>query len=432
MSLRFPQLVKFLMANDVRISLSGDGLAYDAPQGVITAEIAAEMKRHKPDLISYLKLKTSLDEASMRNRLIQGNSEIVLSAIPDNSIDCIVTDPPYGYGFMGNGWDHSVPRTDIWNECLRVLKPGAFAFIMSAPRQDVLGRQIFCIEEAGFCVDFSPIYWAYASGFPKLASVSKAIDKKAGAVRKIIKRNPNSRENCGISNTIYESGTVGKTAYITLPATEKAKEFDGSYAGFQPKPAVEVIIVAMKPLKEKTFTEQAESNGKGVTWLDDCRIPNQDNENADRLPANLVVSDQALGRASKFFNLDAWEDVRLPFILSPKASRKEKEAGLQESDDMEKIGKDIASKLRPEPRKNPHPTVKPLKLMSYLITMGSREGDMVLDPFCGTGTTCIAVMMLKRDFIGIEILPEYHEIALKRLEHFRQFLERPKSSRAAR
>jgi DNA modification methylase len=432
MRLRFTELLKLLKANDIKITLSGDGLVYDAPQGVITADIAAEMKRHKPELISYLKLKTSLDEASMRNRLIQGNSEIILSAIPDNSIDCIVTDPPYGYGFMSNGWDYSVPRTDIWNECLRVLKPGAFAFIMSAPRQDVLGRQIFCIEEAGFCVDFTPVYWAYASGFPKLASVSKAIDKKAGVVRKIIKRNPNSRENCSIANTIYESGTVGKTAYITLPATDKAKALDGAYAGFQPKPAVEVIIVAMKPLEEKTFTEQAESNGKGVTWMDDCRIPNQENENADRLPANLVVSDQALGRASKFFNLDLWEDVRLPFILSPKASRKEKEAGLQEYDDNKKSGKSLASKLRSETRKNPHPTVKPLKLMSYLITMGSREGDIVLDPFCGTGTTCIAAMMLKRDYLGVEISKEYHEIALKRLEYFKQVLERPKASRAAR
>ena len=80
----------------------------------------------------------------------------------------------------------------------------------------------------------------------------------------------------------------------------------------------------------------------------------------------------------------------------------------------------MPNKLRPEPRKNPHPTVKPLKLMAYLITMGSREGDIVLDPFCGTGTTCIAAMMLNRDYIGIEISPEYHEIALKRLEHFRR------------
>ena len=96
MRLKFIELLKFLKVNDVRITLSGDGMAYDAPQGVITADIASEMKRHKPDLISYLKLKTSLDEASIRNKLIQGNSETVLAAIPDNSIDCFVTDPPYG------------------------------------------------------------------------------------------------------------------------------------------------------------------------------------------------------------------------------------------------------------------------------------------------------------------------------------------------
>ena len=63
MRLRFTELLKLLKANDVQITLSGDGMAYDAPQGVITADIAAEMKRHKADLISYLKLKSSLDEA---------------------------------------------------------------------------------------------------------------------------------------------------------------------------------------------------------------------------------------------------------------------------------------------------------------------------------------------------------------------------------
>jgi len=316
---------------------------------------------------------------------------------------------------------------------------------MSAPRQDVLGRQIFCIEEAGFSVDFTPIYWAYASGFPKLANVSKAIDKKAGAVRKIIKRNPNSRENCGISNTIYESGTVGKTAYISLPATEKAKELDGSYAGFQPKPAVEVIIVAMKPLKEKTFTEQAETNRKGITWLDDCRIPYADEavpakntapggkhglgrqeSGKGRLPANLLVSDEVLGEHSKFFDIDKWANEHLPFIWVPKASRKEKEAGLQEikgqiaKEDGRLKENGLPGEPRSEPRKNPHPTVKPLALMSYLITMGSRPGDIVLDPFSGTGTTSIAAMLLKRDYVGIEISLEYHEIALKRLDHFRR------------
>jgi hypothetical protein len=503
MRLRLAQLVKFLRANDVQITLSKNGMAYDAPQGVITADIAAEMKRHKADLISYLKLKPFLNEAQMRNKLILGDSEIVLSDIPDNSIDCIVTDPPYGYGFMGNGWDHSVPRTDIWNECLRVLKPGAFAFIMSAPRQDVLGRQIFCIEEAGFCVDFTPIYWAYASGFPKAHSISKAVDRKAGAARKILGRNPNSRENCDISNTIYESGTVGKTAYMTEPATEEAKIFEGAYAGFQPKPAVEVIIVAMKPLSEKTFGDQAKANGKGITWLDDCRVPCADtcdqliaracttepnrhrpftsiankyrsreyakkNENArGRFPANLLVSDDVINIESKgalapvksgqkgfggqiygkyksagddgasfysdketstsysrFFSLDTWAEKNLPFLMVPKASKREKDAGIEgevrEIDTRTDRAKGSMVEKGLPPGKNIHPTVKPLKLMTYLVTMGSRPGDIVLDPFSGTGTTSIASMMLKRDYVGIEISPEYHEIALKRLEYFRR------------
>ena len=93
MRLRFTELLKLLKANDVQITLSGDGMAYDAPQGVMTADIAAEMKRHKADLISYLKLKSSLDETQMRNKIILGASEVVLSSIPDNSIDCLVTEP---------------------------------------------------------------------------------------------------------------------------------------------------------------------------------------------------------------------------------------------------------------------------------------------------------------------------------------------------
>ena len=133
-----------------------------------------------------------------------------------------------------------------------------------------------------------------------------------------------------------------------------------------------------------------------------------------------------MGEHSKFFDIDKWANENLPFIWVPKASRKEKEAGLQEIKDQ--IAKEdgrlkensLPSKLRSEPRKNPHPTVKPLALMSYLITMGSRPGDIVLDPFCGTGSTCISAMMLKRDYFGIELSPEYNEIALKRLEHFRR------------
>jgi site-specific DNA-methyltransferase (adenine-specific) len=327
---------------------------------------------------------------------------------------------------MGKDWDKAVPSVKIWKECLRVLKPGAFTFIMSAPRQDVLCRNFINIEKAGFRTEFTSLYWTYAQGFPKARSISKIIDDKYDAKRKIIARNPNSRENCDKTNTIFKSGTVGKTAYITEAATEDAKSLDGSYAGFQPKPAVEVIIVAMKPLDEKNYTDQALSNGKGITWLDDCRIPYKDEKiwsadsgeqwsperewNSDcsragdqkgRFPANLLVSDDVLDDTSRFFSLDAWADFNikdlpehvqrnLPYLIVPKASKKEKNAGCDsikntrvgyKGGDLNRICEHCgAPQLKPcdcEPkswilpkRKNNHPTVKPIELMTYLITMG--------------------------------------------------------------
>jgi len=125
------------------------------------------------------------------------------------------------------------------------------------PRQDCLSRMIISLEDAGFNVNFTPIFWAFASGFPKAENIGKGVDKQLGVEREKGYRNPNSRENCDKTNTIYESGTVGKTDYITLPATPEALALDGSYGGFQPKPAVEVILVAMKPLSERTYVAQA-------------------------------------------------------------------------------------------------------------------------------------------------------------------------------
>src|SRR3989304_8196734 len=110
-----------------------------------------------------------------------------LKNIENDSIDSIITDPPYGYSFMGKDWDKAVPSIDIWEECLRVLKPGSFAFIMSSPRQDILSRMIINLQDAGFRTDFTSIYWAYSSGFPKATNISKIIDKKLGYEREIIK-----------------------------------------------------------------------------------------------------------------------------------------------------------------------------------------------------------------------------------------------------
>jgi DNA modification methylase len=312
--------------------------------------------------------------------LINGDSLYVLRTLEDNSVDLIVTDPPYGYSFMGKDWDKAVPSTELWKECLRVLKPGAFAFIMSAPRSDVLSRMIVRIEDAGFRVDFSPIYWTYASGFPKAMNIGKMVDKRLGLHKPIMV--PTKSGNLPEQAGDVALGATGFTD-ISERVSDAAKALDGSYGGFQPKPAVEVVIVAMKPLSEKTYVDQALKNGKGITWLDDVRT-------SGRFPANLLVEDDVLGDHSRFFSLDSWADT-LPFLAVAKASKREK-------------GED-----------NKHPTVKPLKLMSYLITLGSRPGDTILDPFMGSGTTGVAAKALEREFIGIELSEEYHEIATARV-----------------
>ena len=169
----------------------------------------------------------------MENRILHGDSLDLLKDLDDNSVDSIVTDPPYGYSFMGKDWDKALPSIDIWKESVRVLKPGGFAFIMSAPRSDVHSRMCLMLEEAGFRIDFTPIAWTYATGFPKAMNIGKAVDKRG----------------------------------------ENSEQLDGSYAGYQPKPAWENVIVCMKPLDQKGYLDQALNNGKGVTWLDDTRIP---------------------------------------------------------------------------------------------------------------------------------------------------------------
>ncbi|HXG51124.1 MAG TPA: site-specific DNA-methyltransferase [candidate division Zixibacteria bacterium] len=447
-----------------------------------------------------------------------------------------MTDPPYGYSFMGKDWDtfneivepkgayqnnmgfKKLPRnkagkgfleffTPIYAECLRVLKPGAFAFVMSAPRQDTLGKQIVALQEAGFHTGFTSIYWTYASGFPKALNIGKAVDKKLGL------RGREGRDfRASDRNSPAMRPTIKPNEYAPPKLiSNEAKSLAGSYGGFQPKPAVEVILVAMKPLSEKTYADQALRNRKGVTWLDDCRIPYEserdvatngwaktgadgsagyNGENAFRIrpisaeeiqercvikgrfPANLLVSDDVLndgritkssafksattkgrrnvykqgeggfadytgggysdsGSYSRYFDLDKWWARTFPFLIVPKASKREKNRGLERMPEVVKTGLplrdgsgnymenefgDGTKSIRNTKIRNFHPTVKPVKLMAYLITLGSRPGDTVLDPFVGSGTTCVAARMLGRKCVGIEKEREYAEIAKARLK----------------
>jgi len=452
---------------------------------------------------------------AVSNTLHIGDSAYVLKEIPNKSIDCITTDPPYGYSFMGKDWDKVVPSIVIWRECYRVLKPGAFMFVMSAPRQDVLSEMIMRLGKAGFDTGFTSIYWTYASGFPKAMNIGKAVDKKLGVEPEVV----GIVKGMGKQNPDWNGTNQGRTENFFKPEYEKVKAtssqaqaLDGSYGGFQPKPAVEVVIVCMKPLSEKTYVDQALKNGKGVTWLDNARIPSseiihtpQSNPekhegvvgtdlgitNSDitkfqesqrlsieklnsigRFPANLLVSNDVLndgkitkgaggnksgvsaifdnanavipieryndvGSFSRYFDLDAWFEKAVselpvevqktfPFLICPKASKSERNKDCDGLDnetyvDDTRNDKDAVGRNNPRNRSgtvkigNTHPTVKPLKLMCWLVTLGSRKGDTILDPFCGSGTTGLASKILDRKFIGIELNPEYVEIEKARI-----------------
>jgi len=432
-------------------------------------------------------------------QLYLGDCKEVLKGIEDNSIDLILTDPPYGYSFMGKDWDKVVIPSSTWKECLRVLKPGAFAFIMSAPRQDVLGRMIYNLQEAGFETGFTSIYWAYASGFPKAINISKAIDKRKGLKGKEVgKAKGHTGEKVNNHLGVHDDDNYEwKGEYsITEPESEEAKQLKGSFGGFQPKPAVEIIIVVMKSLSEKGYIDQALKNNKGITNLDDCRIPTSDKvianfndfseihgnqfgsgkkittisqtEKNSRFPANLLVSDDILndgkertsnkskddksasggiwqkstgkpagqtyndsGSFSRYFDLDAWakennisEDYNtFPFLICPKASKSEKNKGCENLEEKDcqpagLVGAINKGTEKPrEKRSNFHPTVKPIKLMSYLITLGSKKGDIILDPFMGSGTTGVACKLLNRRFIGIELSEDYLKIAQERIKN---------------
>ena len=101
-----------------------------------------------------------------------------MKKLETDSIDLIVTDPPYGMSFMGKNWDKALPPLEAFEEMYRVLKPGAFAFVMCAPRSDLQARMSILLEDAGFNIAFTPIYWTFATGFPKAQNISKQIDKR--------------------------------------------------------------------------------------------------------------------------------------------------------------------------------------------------------------------------------------------------------------
>jgi DNA modification methylase len=355
------------------------------------------------------------------SELILGDCLEKLKDLPDNSIDAIVTDPPYGLSFMGKKWDYDVPKVEIWQECLRVLKPGGYLLSFAGTRTQ--HRMAVNIEDAGFEIR-DMIAWIYGSGFPKSLNIGKAVDNIQGNEREVI----GSKKGQG--NIPNDRGKWGLKPNEDVIVDKGSSDWEGW--GSALKPALEPITVARKPI-EGTIAQNCLKYGVGGINIDECRVEGKLEGDPNRFAktdggwgvaefheAPVVRSN---GRFPANFIHDGSDEVMelfngsARFFYCAKASKSERNMGcegLEEKkyshDGREKPIENAYQRNDSVPQ-NHHPTVKPLSLMEYLVKLVSREGQLILDPFAGSGTTLMACKKLKRNYIGIEREAEYIKIA---------------------
>jgi site-specific DNA-methyltransferase (adenine-specific) len=394
----------------------------------------------------------------------------VLPTLADNSVDAIVTDPPYELGFMGKSWDNSgiAYNVDVWKECLRVLKPGGHILAFGGSR--TWHRLAVAIEDSGFEMRDS-IAWLYGSGFPKSHNISKAIDKAAGAEREVVGYTDPHDPRTAMARSIYGGDIqdgAGQGNPITASATDEAKKWDGW--GTALKPAFEPIVVGRKPLIG-TVAENVLEWGVGGLNIDATRIASQgenfdnlqgrpiqklatrrDGETDDEYKERVLESPGQQLALDKLKNLGRWPaniilDEHTAELLDEqsgvsKSSAQKMKAGLVEGIGAKNLslkaktfestrGHDdtggasrffYVAKANKKDRNegkvaNTHPTVKPTSLMQYLVRLVTPEGGTVLDLFTGSGSTGKAAILEGFGFIGIELTEEYLPIIEGRLQH---------------
>jgi len=403
-----------------------------------------------------------------------------MKEMPDNSVDSIVTDPPYELGFMGKSWDASgiAFNIEVWQEALRVLKPGGHLIAFSGSR--TYHRMAVAIEDAGFEIR-DQIMWVYGSGFPKSHNVSKGIDKAADFKGEVI---ATEKVDIGMQGGSMHAGRGTNVVERDVrELSDAAKQWDGW--GTALKPAHEPMVLARKPLIG-TVANNVLTYGTGGLNIEGSRVgttietwpssrsyaagqmqPGGQGETqatgnapAGRWPANFIHdgSDEvvALFPITSSGELKPWingsvasetvasfsqgldgklKDFTAPkstgsaarFFYCAKASKRDRNEGLDGFETREKrymatangtgetsIGMD---RFTTNPVANHHPTVKPTDLMRYLVRLVTPPSGTVLDPFMGSGSTGKACAYEGFNFIGIDQSAEYLEIAKARIEY---------------
>jgi DNA modification methylase len=406
----------------------------------------------------------------MTYQIYLGSNLDILPTLPDNSVDSIVTDPPYELGFMGKSWDSSgiAYSVELWTECLRVLKPGGHLLAFGGSR--TWHRIAVAIEDSGFQVRDS-IAWLYGSGFPKSLDISKAIDKQSGYEGEVI---GSETIDVGMQGGSMHAGRERKLAEREIKElSPEAQQWEGW--GTALKPAFEPVVVARKPLIG-TVAENVLTHGTGGLNIDGSRIGTgkgvvtfdrterkQEGNTYDlgtvtgerestqgRWPSNVILDpytaellDEQSGITKSSSDPNRFQKTSggwkgqpygnqvatapadsggaSRFFYVAKASKRDRNEGLEElplrkSDQRSDVAAGLWAEME-APKQNFHPTVKPTDLMRYLIKLVTPPGGVVLDPFTGSGSTGKAAILEGFDFIGIELTEEYLPIIEGRLAH---------------
>lgn len=351
-------------------------------------------------------------------KLINADCIEAMKAMPDNSVDSIVTDPPYELGFMGKSWDASgiAFNVEVWREALRVIKPGGHLIAFSGSR--TYHRMAVAIEDAGFEIR-DQIMWVYGSGFPKSHNISKGLDKQEGIWRG--RAGEVTTVNGAMSGPNYERTPMEP------PVTDAAKQWDGW--GTALKPAHEPMVLARKPLIG-TVANNVLTHGTGGLNIDASRVgteggtardgkADKPNDSGWENMRGHGIAELNTGRWPANFIHDGLETEWAKFFYCAKASKRDRNEGL---DGFEAViaggmqGRQDGSMGSITMNKNHHPTVKPTTLMQYLVRLVTPPNGIVLDPFMGSGSTGKACAYEGFEFIGIDQSAEYVEIAQARID----------------
>jgi site-specific DNA-methyltransferase (adenine-specific) len=390
----------------------------------------------------------------MTYTIIQGDNRDTLKTLADNSIDAIVTDPPYGIDFLGKAWDANTGALATYQECLRVLKPGGHILAFSAAR--TYHHLAVTLEQAGFEIR-DQIMWIYSSGFPKSQDIGKSIQRSLGVKETKTTKALNGYAKEQTAHGAQRVGDVTKDDYEkeitqTVITDPEAQAWAGW--GTALKPAHEPIALARKPIK-LSIARNCQTHGVGALNIDATRVPyanDKDKASIDHKVPTAAWSGHTIQVDSyekgEFVKVETNEAGRFPsnvigeilqadyqkYFYCPKVSRRERNVGCIDPGPQFQVPSGFDYRMPSSNNanngesqigiveknanngSNNHPTVKPIELMKYLIKLITPPGGIVLDPFNGSGSTGCAAVELGYDYIGCELDPAYVKIANKRIE----------------